>query len=127
MSYLSFPAARDIYLELNGKKIATVQSYSAHTSRSSRLIEAFGQEEPVGTIPGRVEHKLELKRVRALPGSGQPEFYSCSDFNLVIVSPGRRVVYTGCQWTDIDESAAVGGNVLEEVHVLAAGRTEMGN
>ena len=43
----------------------------------------------------------------------------------MIVSPGRRVVYTGCQWTDIDESAAVGGNVLEEVQVVAAGRTEI--
>lgn len=125
MGYLQFPAAKDIYLELNGRKIATVQSYSAHTSRSSRLIEAFGQEEPVGAVPGRVEHRLELKRVRALPGVDQPEFYGCADFNLVIVSPGRRVVYTGCQWTDIDESAAVGGNVLEEVQVVAAGRTEL--
>ena len=125
MSFLSFPSSGEIYLELDGEKIATVQSYFLRSSRTSRLIEAFGQSEPVGAIEGRIQHVLELKRVRALPGTGQPEFHQCRDFNLVVVSPGRRVVYTGCQWTEIQESADVGEPVLEKVTVIASGRTQI--
>ena len=37
-SYASFPTSCDIYLELDGKKIAVVQSYRAESKKQSRLI-----------------------------------------------------------------------------------------
>lgn len=43
-----FPTSADIYLELDGRKIAVVQSYRAKAAKSSRNIEAFGESEPVG-------------------------------------------------------------------------------
>ena len=47
-----FPTSADIYLELDGKKIAVVQSYRAKASKSSRSIEAFGESEPVAAVSG---------------------------------------------------------------------------
>ena len=37
-----FPTSSDIYLELDGKKVAVVQSYTAKAIKSSQSVEAFG-------------------------------------------------------------------------------------
>ena len=62
------PTSADIYLEINGVRVAVVQSYSVTTTRSSKVIEAFGQEEPVATIAGANQYVIELSRLYA------PEF-----------------------------------------------------
>ena len=36
------PTSSDIYLEVNGRKVAVVQSYTAQTTKSSTTVEAFG-------------------------------------------------------------------------------------
>ena len=46
------PTTADIHLEVDGVRVAVVQSYRAVTTRKSRTVEAFGQEEPVATIRG---------------------------------------------------------------------------
>ena len=38
-----FPTSADIYLELDGRKIAVVQSYRAKAAKSSKNLEAFGE------------------------------------------------------------------------------------
>ena len=48
-----FPTSADIYLELDGRKIAVVQSYRAKAAKSSKNIEAFGESEPVATVGGQ--------------------------------------------------------------------------
>ena len=59
MGTLGFPTSSDIYLELDGKKIAVVQSYQARATRSERVVEAFGESEPVATIATQM-HYLSL-------------------------------------------------------------------
>ena len=63
MSIAGFPTSSDIYLEVDGVKVAVVQSYSTRATKSSTAIEAFGEAEPVATVPGQVKHVLELKRL----------------------------------------------------------------
>ena len=46
------------------------------------------------------------------------------DFSLVVCKPDRNVIYTGCQWKSLQESAEGGGNVLEKVTVEAGRRIE---
>lgn len=55
MANMTIPTSRDIYLELNGKKLAVVQGYSAKALRTSREVEAFGESEPVATVSGEIE------------------------------------------------------------------------
>ena len=59
------PTSSDIYLEVDGKKVAVVQSYTAQSTKSSTTVEAFGEREPVATIPGQSRHVLELTRIYA--------------------------------------------------------------
>ena len=57
MEVTGFPTSADIYLELNGKKVAVVQSYIAKATKSSQSVEAFGESEPVGTIAGQNQYR----------------------------------------------------------------------
>lgn len=122
----TIPTTSDIYLEINGKKVAVVQSYKVTAQRSAKPILAFGQEEPVATIRGAAQYTLELTRIYATDAAIRDglDFYGLSDFNLVIVKPDRSVIYTGCQWAQLQESAEVGGTVLERVTVTASRRVE---
>ena len=47
------------------------------------------------------------------------DFYNLSGFNLVIVQPDCKIIYSGCEWADITQSAAVGETILEKVSVVA--------
>ena len=121
-----FPTSSNIYLEADGKKIAVVQSYKAKASRNSKLIEAFGESEPVVTIEGPKNYNIELTRLYATDDaiSDGIDFYGISDFSLVIVKPDQRIIYTGCRWANIEESGEIGEMVAEKITIVAAKRVE---
>ena len=121
-----FPTSADIYLELNGKKLAVVQSYSAQTSKTSSVVEAFGESEPVATIPGQRKHTVVLTRLYATDEASRDglSFYDLEDFSLVICKPDRRIIYSGCQWQDLSETGKLGDMVLKKVTIVAARRVE---
>jgi hypothetical protein len=122
------PTSADIYLEINGTRVAVVQSYQVTAKRTSQTVEAFGQEEPVATIRGQTQYTLHLSRLYATDEALRDgiSFVDLDDFNLVICKPDRKVIYSGCQWSSLDESAEVGGMVLEEVQITATRRYETG-
>ena len=124
MAYLTFPTSKDIYLELDGRRLATAQSYKAKTTRESRYVEAFGAAEPVGTVGGRVRHVVELTRVVVSPAA-DVDFHALDDFNVVIVRPDGKIIYSGCQFTAIDESAPLGDLVYETLTLVARSRMEV--
>ena len=98
MSIAGFPTSSDIYLEVDGVKVAVVQSYSAKASKTSSAVEAFGESEPVATVPGQTSHVLEL----------------------------TRIIYSDCQWSSISEAGTLGAMVVEKVTIVASKRIETG-
>ena len=126
MSIAGFPTSSDIYLEVDGVKVAVVQSYSAKASKTSSAVEAFGESEPVATVPGQTSHVLELTRLYATDEAIRDgiDFYSLSDFSLVICKPDRKVIYSDCQWSGIQETGTLGDMVLEKVTIVAGKRLE---
>ena len=122
-----FPMSSDIYLEVNGKKVAVVQSYTTKATRTSREIEAFGEREPVATIAGASKYTLELSRLYATDEaiSDGINFYNLSDFSLVICKPGKRIIYSQCRWSSIEEAGTLGEPVAEKVTVVARKRMEI--
>ena len=127
MGVMGFPTSSDIYLELEGKKIAVVQSYHARAAKTSKVIEAFGEEEPVATIGGQHQYVVELTRLYATDEaiSDGINFYNLSDFSLVICKPDRKVIYSGCQWDQIAEEGKLGAMVAEKVSLVARKRIEV--
>ena len=126
MSIPGFPTSSDIYLEVDGVRVAVVQSYTARTTKSSTAVEAFGESEPVATVPGQAAHVIELTRLYATQEAAREgmNFHDLEDFNLVICKPDRRIIYSGCQWENIGESGKLGDMVLEKVSIVAARRVE---
>lgn len=126
METKGFPTSSDIYLELDGKKVAVVQSYTAKATKSSQSVEAFGESEPVATIEGQRKYTLELTRLYATEEavSDGINFYDLQDFSLVICKPDRKVIYSGCQWSAIQEEGQLNAMVAERVTVVAAKRIE---
>lgn len=128
MSISGFPTSSDIYLEVNGKKVAVVQSYRATARKTEKTVEAFGESRPVATIAGQPSYTVELSRLYATESavSDGISFYELKDFSLVIVKPDRRVVYTGCNWSRIDENGELNDLVAEKISLVAADRVETG-
>ena len=118
------PTSADIYLEVNGSRVAVVQSYKVTATRSSKAIYAFGQEAPVATIRGQGRYTLELTRIYATDEAIRDgiSFLELEDFSLVVCKPDRKIIYSNCQWSSIQESAALGSMVLEKVTLVASRR-----
>ena len=128
MEVKGFPTSSDIYLELDGRKVAVVQSYTAKAAKSSRSVEAFGESEPVATIAGQRKYVLELTRLYATDDaiSDGINFYDLTDFSLVICKPDRKIIYSGCEWSTIQEDGQLNAMVAEKVTVVASKRIETG-
>ena len=111
MSIAGFPTSSDIYLEADGVRVAGVQSYCAKT-----------------TVAGQAVHVIELSRLYATDEAMQDkiDFHTLSGFSLVICKPDRKIIYTDCQWSAIQESAEIGSMVLEKVTLVASRRIETG-
>lgn len=126
MEVSGFPTSADIYLELDGKKVAVVQSYTARAAKSSQAVEAFGESEPVATIAGQRKYTLELTRLYATDDaiSDGINFYDLADFSLVICKPDRKIIYSGCEWSNIHEEGQLNAMVAEKITVVAAKRIE---
>ena len=120
------PTTADIYLEVDGIRVAVVQSYRVTATRSSKAIYAFGQEDPVATIRGQGKFTIELTRIYATDEAIRDgiSFLQLENFSLVVCKPDRSIIYTGCQWSQVQESAEVGGNVMEKVTLEAKARVE---
>ena len=121
-----FPTSSDIYLEVDGTRVAVVQSYSAKASKSSTAVEAFGEAEPVATIEGQTRHVVELTRLYATDEAIRDgiDFYSLSGFSLVVCKPDRKIIYSGCEWSGIQEDGELNATVAEKVTLTAARRIE---
>ena len=126
VSVTGFPTSCDIWLELDGKKVAVVQSYRCKSTRSSTTVEAFGEDEPVATMEGPRQHIVELTRLYATDGAIADglDFYSLKNFSLVICKPDRRVIYSDCQWSSIEETAKLRETVAEKLTLVARRRME---
>ena len=126
MNVTGFPTSSDIYLELDGKKVAVVQSYACKATRSSIPVEAFGEDEPVATIQGPQSHVVELTRLYVTDQAIADglDFYGMKDFSLVICKPDRKVIYSGCQWSSIREEGGLSAMVAEKLTVIARHRVE---
>ena len=97
-----FPTSSDIYLEQNGEKVATVQSYMASK--------------------GDDGYQIRLSRFYVLDAK-RP--LSCLDnFSLVVEKPGKIIVYTGCKWKSITEEGTLDRMICERADIIAESREE---
>lgn len=105
MANTVLPLSSDIYLEVDGKKVAVVQSYTT----------------------GANKYTLELSRLYATDEaiSDGINFYDLNDFSLVICKPDKRIIYSQCRWSSIEEAGKLGDPAAEKVTIIARKRMEI--
>jgi len=121
LGLLAPDADKEVYLEADGRRVAVIRSYTEQCTQQSRSIPAWGEQEPAGTVPGRVEYAVTVENV--IPADGI-DLYALSDFNLIIVKPDIKAVYSGCRWKNIAASGATGNLPSRKMELVAAKRTE---
>lgn len=99
---IGFPTSYDIYLEQDGEKVATVQSYMASK--------------------GDEGYHIRLSRVYMI--DVKRPLYFLDNFSLVIEKPGKIVVYTGCRWKSITEEGTLDSMICESADIIAEIREE---
>ncbi len=126
MPMLTIPTSKDIFIEINGKKVAVIESFQATANKKTSFIEEFGNDKPVCAIHGQVAYSLTLKRVYFMTQEQtQIDFHTLSNFSVVIVKPDKRILYTGCEWSNIQESAKLNEPCIETMTVTASNRIEV--
>lgn len=106
-------------LLLNGSAV-WAQACTVESVREARYVEAFGEEEPVAVLSGKIQYRLTLKRVRCT--GGEPSWYPLANFTLEIRHGERSVTYYGCEWESLKEETDEDG-IYEEMVLRARYRT----
>ena len=118
----------DIFFELNGKKVAGVESYSTKYTNDVKTVDAFGQDTPIGFTIGSKKHVIDISRVYLEDTAIDDgiNFYNLSDFdfNFVIVKGGKRIIYKNCVISDISEDGSLKDKVAEKISLMALDRVE---
>ena len=102
MANTVLPLSSDIYLEVDGKKVAVVQSYT--TKATLELSRLYATDEAIGD---------------------GINFYDLNDFSLVICKPDKRIIYSQCRWSSIEEAGKLGDPAAERVTIIARKRMEI--
>lgn len=119
----------DIYFELNGKRIAGVESYSTKYTNDVKTVDAFGQSTPIGFTHGSKKYTVDIGRIYLEDTAINDgiDMYSLSDydFNLVIIKRGKRTIYRHCIISDIAEDGSLKDKVAEKITIMALDRVVM--
>lgn len=118
--------SNDIFIEVNGNRIAGVQSYGTKYTNDVKTVDAFGQATPIGYTLGKKAYSLDLTKVylEDTAIADGIDFYTLSDgdFDVVIVKNGQRTVYKNCIVASISEDGNLNDKVQEKMSITALNR-----
>lgn len=118
----SFAAPPIVTLRLGDTVLAQAAAYSVKASQALFAAESFGSALPTAIVPGSLRFTLLLERL--LWEDFAVDFYTLSNFSVDITRCGRKITFSGCQWSHILEES--GHSLLwEKATLTARERTEV--
>ena len=123
---IDITTSNDIFIEISGKRVAGIQSYSTKYNKETKPVDVFGQDVPIGYIQGKKKYTIDLSRVylEDTAVNDGVDFYTLSDnqFNVVIIKNGQKITYSDCIVTDIGEDGTLNDKVVEKMTISALTR-----
>lgn len=127
MDKYAFLRGQEIFIEVEGKKVAAAQSYRVKTLRGRRFVRSYLEAGAAALVSGCLEHEIELERLSLLELTDFIDFYDLTGFKVVIKKPDCTICFYDCEWTEITEGAAVNKGVFEKVTIISAKREKLDN
>lgn len=126
MNTIGLKSNRDIFIEVNGKRLGEVESYSVSREEENRYLTSFGSDQPYGMAGSAPRYRIELSRCAAGKNlSDGVDFFELRDFSLCLVKPGGRVAFSGCRCQKISEYRNAEGKSVEKLSIIALYRAQL--
>lgn len=111
-------------LTIAGQKVPMVESVVVRVKRDVRTVGGYGMVSPQAYLNGPASYEIELRRVR-LPvseGFDQLDFFTMDNFTFSMYRDGQEIGYTGCRWTQVEETLSGGEHLVQKAVLTATGR-----
>ena len=116
--------AGDAVLTIAGRKVPMVESITLRAARQVKAIGGYGLVQPQTYQNAAVSYEIELHRVRLPIGEGFDtlDFFTLDNFTVSIHRDGVETGFTGCRWSEIEETLSGGERLVQKVILTATGR-----
>ena len=102
---ITYPTNYDIYIEVDGEKVAVVRSYVAKHN-GQYIIEL----NHVYLTDEAVHHSIDI--------------FELKNFNFIVKNHDRIIKYTGCNWCLTHEDECIANMAIDKIKLIAKNRKE---
>ncbi len=112
-----------VSVEINGVPVRQFRSVRVQTIREIKEIRAFGEAEPVGSVPLGERYRILLEQLR-IDGKVQAILDGMDDFTVTFRGTGGMVTYSGCRWEQLESDFRKEPGIIDTAEISARRRTE---
>ena len=111
-------------LTIAGQMVPMVESVVVRVKRDTRPVWGYGMSSPQAYLNGPASYEIELCRVRLPVSEGFEtlDFFTMDDFTFSMYRDGKEIGYTGCRWTQVEETLSGGERLVQKAVLTATGR-----
>jgi hypothetical protein len=124
LNLLPFLSSKNVYIEINGVRLATANNYSVKISRECIPVESFSSHSPITYLSGKISYSIELSTLSLTDSTiASPiDLFNLSDFNIVFFHPTYQTIFSGCNWTNISEVTSCDKPIIKSISIVASNR-----
>ena len=112
---------QEYWVEINEQPVGILQGFTEHLQREIKVHHGCGSAEPTALQGGAESYGLQLRHLRT-EESETEDFWNLHQFSLTLISPERRICYSGCEVQELRLQADEKGSFVEEMSLVACGR-----
>lgn len=117
----------EIFIEINGEKVGSIEKYIEKVSRRNVIIESIGEAEPIANLPGAIRYNVELSKIYiyTMLIGGEKDIKKISNFELAVVTSNNKIIYSGCELMEVNKNIGLNSFVYESIKISATRRREI--
>lgn len=110
----------DAAVELGGEVIAHAKLCSVKAFRGGRLAAPEREDKAFGTVLGVLGYRLEFSKIKF--SDDETDFYNFHDFTVTFNKKGKRIIYGGCEWLEIEENYSGEDHLIKKAVLISRSR-----
>ena len=119
MNQISLLRSKDIYIEINGIKVAAIKDFRVTIKKENYNITSISQSNPINTLPFKTTYIIELSKISLLDIDDVTNIFNLKDFNLIIKKGNNQTIFAHCNWTSISESISINSSLIHSLSLVS--------